>query len=47
MTSQNIAIGLVALALFVGGVAAHAADIDAGLKAYDRGDYVTALRIYR
>ncbi len=47
MTSHKIAIGLVAVALFVGSVAAHAADIDAGINAYHRGDYATALRIFR
>ncbi len=47
MTSQKIAIGLVAVALFVGSVTAHAADYDAGFKAYQRGDYATALRIFR
>ncbi len=47
MTSQKIAIGLVAVALFVGSMTAHAADFDAGVKAYDRGDYATALRIMR
>ncbi len=47
MTSQKIAIGLVAVALFVGSMTAHAADFDAGHKAYDRGDYTTALRIFR
>jgi len=47
MTSQKIAIGFVAVALFVGVVTAHAADFDAGFKAYQRGDYDTALRIFR
>ncbi len=47
MTSQKIAIGLVAVALFVGVVTAHAADFDAGVNAYQRGDYATALRIFR
>ncbi len=47
MTSQKIAIGLVAIALFVGGVTAHADDFDVGVKAYERGDYETALRIFR
>jgi TPR repeat protein len=47
MTSQKIAIGLVAVALFVGSMTAHAADFSAGYKAYQRGDYVTALQIFR
>ena len=47
MTSQKIAIGLVAAALFAGVVTAHAADFDAGVNAYQRGDYATALRIFR
>jgi len=47
MTSQKIAIGLVAVALFVGSMTAHAADIAAGMRAIDRGDYATALRILR
>ncbi len=47
MTSQKIAIGLVAIALFFGSMTVHAADFDAGVKAYDRGDYATALRIMR
>ena len=47
MTNQNIAIGLVAVALFVGSMTAHAADISAGYEAYQRGDYATALRIFR
>ncbi len=34
MTSQKIAIGFVAFALFVGSVAAHAADFGAGVNAY-------------
>ncbi len=46
MTSQKIAIGLVAVALFVGSMTAHAADFSAGYKAYQRGDYVTALQIF-
>ncbi len=46
MTSQKIAIGL-AVALFVGSMTAHAADFGAGVKAYDRGDYATAIRIFR
>jgi TPR repeat protein len=47
MTSQKIAIGLVAVALFVGSMTAHAADFGAGVKAYESGDYATALRIFR
>ena len=49
MTSQKIAIGLVAVALFVGSMTAHGADFDfaSGMKAYNRGDYATALRIFR
>ena len=47
MTSQKIAIGLVAVVLFLGSVTAHAAEFDAGVKAYERGDYATALRIMR
>ncbi len=47
MTSQKIAIGLVAVALFVGSMTAHAAEFSAGVKAYNRGDYATALRIFR
>ena len=47
MTTQRIAIGLVAIALFVGSMTAHGADFSAGVKAYDRGDYATALRIFR
>jgi len=47
MTTQKIAIGLVAVALFVGSMTAHASDLDAGYKAYQRGDYATALRIFR
>jgi len=47
MKSQKIAIGLVAVALFVGSMAAHAAEFDVGVKAYNRGDYETALRIFR
>ncbi len=47
MTSQKIAIGLVAVALFVGSMTAHAADYSAGYEAYQRGDYATALRIMR
>jgi len=47
MTSHKIAIGLVAVALFVGSMTAHAADIDEGYEAYLRGDYSTALRVFR
>ncbi len=47
MTRQKIAIGLVAVALFVGSMTAHAADYSVGVKAYDRGDYATAMRIFR
>jgi len=47
VTSQKITIGLVVVALFVGVVTAHAADFDAGFKAYQRGDFATALRIFR
>ena len=47
MTSQKIAICLVAFALFVGSMTAHATDFGAGVKAHERGDYVTALRILR
>ena len=47
MTSQKITIGLVVVALFVGGVTAHAADFDVGHEAYQRGDYSTALQIFR
>ena len=46
MTNQNIAIGLVAVALFVGSMTAHAADFSAGYKAYQRRDYATALQIF-
>ena len=47
MTNQKIAIGLVAVALFVGSMTAHAADFGVGVKAYDRGDYATAIRIFQ
>jgi len=47
MTSQKITIGLVAVSLFAGVMTAHAADFDTGIKAYQRGDYATALRIFR
>jgi len=45
MTSQKIAIGLVAVALFIGSMTAHADDFDVGDEAYQRGDYATALPI--
>ncbi len=47
MTSQKIAIGLVAVALFVGSMPAHAAEHGAGAKAYQRGDYATAIQIFQ
>ena len=47
MTRQKIAIGLVVGALFAGVVMAHAADYASGVKAYQRGDYATALRVFR
>jgi TPR repeat protein len=47
MTSQKFAIGLVAVALFVGSMTAHAADFSAGYKAYQRRDYTAALQIFR
>ncbi len=47
MTSQKIAISLVVVALFVGSMTAHAADFHAGFKAYQRGDYATAIQIFR
>ncbi len=47
MTSQKIATGLVAVALFVGSMTAHAADLSAGYKAYLRRDYATVLLIFR
>jgi len=47
MTIQRTAIGLVAVALFVGSMTAHGADFATGVKAYNRGDYATALRIMR
>ncbi len=47
MTSQIIAIGFVAVALFVGSMTAHAADLDAGVKAHERGDYTTAIQIFQ
>ena len=47
MTSQKIAIGLVAVALFVGSMTAHAAELGEGYKAYQRYDFATALRIFR
>ncbi len=45
--SQKIAIGLVAVALIVGSTTAHAADYSVGFKAYQRGDYATAIQIFR
>jgi len=47
MTSQKIAIGLVAVALFIGSMTAHADDFDVGDEAYQRGDYATALPIFQ
>ena len=47
MTNQKIAIGLVAVALFAGVVTAHAADSSEGYKAIQRGDYATALLLFR
>jgi len=47
MTSQRIVIGLVAVALFVGSMTTHAADFSVGYEAFQRGDYATALRIFR
>ncbi len=47
MTSQKIAIGLVVVTLFVGSVTAYAAEFDVGVKAYQRGDYATAIQIFR
>ncbi len=47
MTSQKIATGLVAVALFIGSLTAYAAVFSEGVNAYQRGDYATALRIYR
>jgi len=47
VTIQKIAIGLVAIALFVGSMTAYAADPSVGVEAYQRGDYATALRIMR
>ena len=47
MTSPKIAIALVAVALFVGSMTARADEFDAGVKAYESGDYATALRIFR
>ncbi len=47
MTRQKITIGFVVVALFVGSLTVHAADFSAGLDALDRGDYATALRIFR
>ncbi len=47
MTSQKIAIGLVAVCLVFWGCDVPSADFDAGVEAYDRGDYATALPIFR
>jgi len=47
MTIQKFAIALVAFALFVGSVTAQGADFDEGSEAFQRGDYATALRIFR
>ncbi len=47
MTNQKITIGLVAVALFAGVVTAHAADFSVGYGALQRGDYATAIRIFR
>jgi hypothetical protein len=47
MTSQKIAIGLVAVALIVGSMTAHADDFSVGFRAYQRGDYANALRIFQ
>ena len=47
MTRQKIAFGLAAVVLIVGSMTAHAADFASGVKAYDRGDYASALRIFR
>ena len=47
MTIQKFAIGLVAIALFVGSMTAQGADFDEGSEAFQRGDYATALRIFR
>ncbi len=47
MRNPNIAIGLVAVALFVGSMTAHAEYLGVGIKVYQRGDYATALRLFR
>ncbi len=47
MTSKKIAFGLLVVALFVRSMTAHAVDISEGYKAYQRGDYATALRVFR
>ena len=39
--------GFIAAALLSGVITTHAADISAGVNAYHRGDYATALRIMR
>ncbi len=47
MTSQKIAIGLVAVTLFVGSMTAYAADVSGEGKASQRGDDGKELRIIR
>ncbi len=47
MASQKITIALVTVALFSGVVMANAADFSAGADAFKRGDYTTALRVFR
>ncbi len=47
MTSKKIAFGLLVVALFVRSMTAHAVDISEGYKAYQGGDYETALRVLR
>ncbi len=47
MRNPKIAVGVVAVALFVGCMTAPAANYHVGFKAYQRGDYATALRIFR
>ena len=39
--------GFIAVALLSGVLTVHAVDFDEGVKAYDRADYATALRIFR
>jgi len=41
------AISFIAVALLSGAITVHAADFNEGMKAIDRGDYATALRIFR